>query len=249
MKNFNRKIYALNHNWLNSNKIDTVHNIPVEYYKMGQFDKAEKHYQKAYELMPDSYGRVESHCFGCEGIFSGKLGQGIAESVFSRLVIERPDKPQVHYLLGHLRVSQGRKLEAKTHFYKAVELDPDYINAWQELSSIVFRTPSEVKEKDRIIRALYRLSPNNYSILSKLSDTGVAWSLWSGQSSNTVKKGAIYALTSAVAYRAENKRENREDPYFMRNTGSNPGFLIRDKKSTGIVFDILNVFSQKRDFY
>ena len=34
MKNFNRKIYALNHNWLNSNRIDTVHNIPVEYYKM-----------------------------------------------------------------------------------------------------------------------------------------------------------------------------------------------------------------------
>ena len=34
MKNFNRKIYALNHNWLNFSKIDTVHNIPVEYYKM-----------------------------------------------------------------------------------------------------------------------------------------------------------------------------------------------------------------------
>ena len=33
--------------------------------------------------MPDSFGRVESHCFGCESVFQGADAQALAERVFT----------------------------------------------------------------------------------------------------------------------------------------------------------------------
>jgi hypothetical protein len=52
-------------------------------------------------MMPDSFGRVESHCFGCERAFDGERAQSIAERVFTGIAAKRPDNPQVHYLLGY----------------------------------------------------------------------------------------------------------------------------------------------------
>ena len=85
--------------------------------------------------MPESFGRVESHCFGCEGVFHGELAQNIAEKVFGELAAKTPDKPQVHYLLGYLREEQGRYQEALPELQKAVKLDPDYLNAWKHLET------------------------------------------------------------------------------------------------------------------
>ena len=35
--------------------------------------------------MPDSFGRVESHCFGCERAFEGQRAQSLAEKIFTEL--------------------------------------------------------------------------------------------------------------------------------------------------------------------
>ncbi|MES2571955.1 MAG: tetratricopeptide repeat protein, partial [Verrucomicrobiota bacterium] len=101
--------------------------------ELGDFDKAEQYYRRAFELMPESFGRVESHCFGCEGVFEGERAQGIAEKVFTSLAEKMPNRPQVFYLLGYLRDEQGRHEEAAGFFRKAVQLDPDYLNAWEKL--------------------------------------------------------------------------------------------------------------------
>ena len=110
--------------------------MAVQLEQLGQYAEAEKHYQRAYELMPDSFGRVESHCFGCEGVFHSDRAQGIAERIFSSLAEKTPQKPQVHYLLGYLRDAQGRYPEALAEFRKAVELDPEYLNAWKQIGEV-----------------------------------------------------------------------------------------------------------------
>ena len=46
--------------------------LAVRLAEVGKMDEAEEHYRRAYELMPDSFGRVESHCFGCEKAFEGE---------------------------------------------------------------------------------------------------------------------------------------------------------------------------------
>jgi tetratricopeptide (TPR) repeat protein len=104
--------------------------------ELGDNAGAEEHYRRAYELMPESFGRVESHCFGCERAFAGYRPQSIAEQVFNQLAVKMPNNPQVHYLLGYLRTEQDRYADALPEFQKAVKIDPDYFNAWKKIGEV-----------------------------------------------------------------------------------------------------------------
>ncbi len=133
--------------------------LAIQMADLGLFDEAEAHYRRAYELMPDSFGRIESHCFGCERAFSGERAQSLAEKVFTKLVQERPEKPQIHYLIGYLREQQGRYADALKSFKEAVRLDPDYLNAWSKLSNIGERIAISTDDRTAADTALIRLDP------------------------------------------------------------------------------------------
>ena len=116
---------------------------------MGDHDNARKHYEIAFERMPEQFGQVAHFCFGCEGVFTHQQSQSVAEEVLSRLEKSAPQKPQVQYLLGQLRESQGRKAEAYRYFRKAAELDPQYLDAWKaayDLRSDVFLQQDKMDE-------------------------------------------------------------------------------------------------------
>ena len=110
--------------------------LAIHLAETGRMQEAVSHYRKAYELMVDSFGYVETHCFGCESAFRGEIQQKIAEEVFTKVAKERPNKPQVHYLLGYLRETQGRNVEAVEHYRRAVILDDKYLNAWIKLGEV-----------------------------------------------------------------------------------------------------------------
>jgi tetratricopeptide (TPR) repeat protein len=133
--------------------------MAIQLAAMGDNQAAEEHYRRAYELMPDSFGRVESHCFGCEKAFDGEQAQSIADKVFTQLVAERPDKPQVHYLLGYLRGEEERYNEAQTNYLEAVRLDPDYLNAWVKIQEVGEQTLMSSKQRDDIAFNILRLDP------------------------------------------------------------------------------------------
>ena len=136
--------------------------LALRYSELGDVANAEKHYQRAFELMPSSFGRVESHCFGCEGIFQREESQGVADRVFTRLAREMPDRAQVFYLLGFLRESQGRMAEAIIEFRRAVALDPEYINAWKKIAELA-GADLPPKERDEASLSLFRLDPGSGS--------------------------------------------------------------------------------------
>ncbi|RYG48086.1 tetratricopeptide repeat protein [bacterium] len=133
--------------------------LAVQLMQEGRTKEAEEHYRRAYQLMPESFGRVETHCMGCEGVFAGKLAQEIAEETFVALAKETPNKPQVHYLLGYLRESQDRYSEALASYNRAVELDPDYLNAWKELASLSTMVTISPERQNAISAAILRLDP------------------------------------------------------------------------------------------
>ena len=133
--------------------------LAVQLAALGKIAEAEEHYRRAYELMPDSFGRVESHCFGCERVFDGERAQSIAEKVFVQLAAERPNKPQVHYLLGYLRTEQERYNEALTNYLTAVSLDPDYLNAWVKAQEASEQTLMSPQKRDEIVFNILRLDP------------------------------------------------------------------------------------------
>ena len=133
--------------------------LAVRLMEAGRVDEAAEHHRRAFELMPDSFGRVESHCFGCEGAFRGAVAQGVAEKVFERLARERPDDAQVPYLVGYLAEERGDLEAARAGYRAAVDLDPLYLNAWKNLFELGERMRLPEGEEDEALLALLRLDP------------------------------------------------------------------------------------------
>lgn len=132
--------------------------LALRYASSGDSEKAALHYQRAFELMPDSFGRIESHCFGCEGVFKDEISQKLAEIVFTEVAAKPNPKPQIFYLLGYLRQEQGRREEAAEFFRKATAMDPDYVNAWNKLAELADSVPMSPSHRDDIALALIRLN-------------------------------------------------------------------------------------------
>ena len=164
--------------------------LAIQLVALGKVDEAMTHYERAYELMPDSFGRMESHCFGCERAFAGERAQGVAEKVFNQLVAKQPDNPRVHYLLGYLRGEQDRDAEAAQSYREAVRLDPDYINAWKQLAS----TTDDPADRDRAALNLLRLDPRRKHDSADLKTVGDLRALWPA-----VEAAAKFAVPSAPA--------------------------------------------------
>lgn len=144
----------------------------------GRTAEALEHYRRAYELMPGSFGRVESHCFGCEHAFAGEKPQGIAEEVFTRLLREQPAKPQVYYLVGYLRQEQKRFQEAAGHYRKATELDPLYLNAWKKLGEVGAQSGLVPSERDDLEVKLLELDPGQRHVSPNLERVSNLPRLW-----------------------------------------------------------------------
>ncbi|MES2933510.1 MAG: tetratricopeptide repeat protein [Pseudomonadota bacterium] len=152
--------------------------LAIELGKAGLHERALTHYRRAYELMPDSFGRVESHCFGCESVFVDATAQGVAEQVFTDLIARGPTKPQAHYMLGYLRKEQGRFDEAVALFRQAVALDAQYLNAWKHLHALGELTYIEPAERDIARLKLLELDPQQRHVKYKLNEVTDFVVLW-----------------------------------------------------------------------
>jgi len=127
--------------------------------KMGRFDEAKVHFEKAFELMPVSFGPVESHCFGCEGIFQDEKVRTIALAVFRKIIDKQPDNPRVHYLVGMLLEKMKEPKEAANSYRRALELDPKYYNCAVHLHQLLLSDFSTIRQADAFLPQLVKISP------------------------------------------------------------------------------------------
>ena len=188
--------------------------------ELGQHEEAEKHYRRAFELMPESFGRVESHCFGCERAFDGEKAQSIAEKVFTSLAKTAPQKPQVHYLLGYLREEQGRYAEALVHYREAVRLDPEYLNAWKQIESVGREYPLPAADKDAVVLNVIRLDPlgrhsseNNFQ---NVTDLPALWrALEAAAGFQLHPPATLFPLTASRAQLEKAEAASKNEPEAM----------------------------------
>jgi len=177
--------------------------LAVQLSDMGLHEQAEEHYRRAYELMPDSFGRVESYCFGCQRAFDGERAQSIAEKVFTQLAQKTPNKPQVHYLLGYLREEEGRYPEALESYRRAVILDPDYLNAWEKIESISDHVFEPSAERDAVVFNLLRLDPLSHHTAPSFEFVSNLATLWQNMTAASEKRPAkpesLYPLPASKA--------------------------------------------------
>ena len=190
--------------------------------QLGLHDAAEAHYQKAYELMPDSFGRVESHCFGCEGVFNGKHPQEVAERVFQSLTNKSPYKPQVQYLFGYLRQQQGRYGESLKHFQNAVRLDPDYLNAWVKIQDAARHVRLSSADRDEAAFNVIRLDPlgrHAQPNLARVKDLRGLWAaLQEAAEKHPSPPSSLYPLKASAAALEMAQKKNRVDMRFRSRT-------------------------------
>ena len=185
--------------------------LAVELSRAGRHQEAEQHYRRAYELMPDSFGRVESHCFGCENVFESRRAQSVAESVFQSLLKKTPEKAQVHYLMGYLRKEQGRHAEALEFFRAAVAIDPEYLNAWKQLYEAGGHIHVDRGERDVIALKILALDPQLQHSSPELNEVVDINRLWRGVEAARRLAAAqprqLYPLAASAAHRVETRAQ------------------------------------------
>jgi tetratricopeptide (TPR) repeat protein len=183
--------------------------LAVQLGKAGLHDEALKHYRRAFELMPDSFGRVESHCFGCESVFSGPSAQAVADEVFTRLLDGNTTKPQAPYMLAYLRKEQGRFEEAVVLFRRAIAMDALYLSAWRQLNELGDKTYIDAAERDIARLRLLELDPAQKHVRYQLGEVAVLPALWhaiarqNAERGNTAKLEPVHALAASIRARRE----------------------------------------------
>jgi tetratricopeptide (TPR) repeat protein len=177
--------------------------------ELGRNEEAESHYRRAYELMPESFGRMESHCFGCEGAFNGRRAQSVAEKVFTQLAVKTPQKPQVHYLLGYLNEVQLRYTDALPFYRQAVALDPDYINAWKHIEELREHVALPIADRNAAALNLLRLDPQSRHVTPKLEEVSDLPALWKGvETAAKFQAPILNKLYPLAASKAELEKPN-----------------------------------------
>lgn len=173
--------------------------------------------------MPDSFGRVESHCFGCEGAFKSRMAQLIAEEVFTELSSRPNVKPQVRYLLAYLRFEQERHPEATASLWRAVEADPDYLNAWQKLKELASEGDAAVsaEEREKIELNLLRLNPfesMRYFEIEAIDNLPELWKILEGKLAQQVTFPAkLIPLPASERFMKEQAQADQAMPWRERN--------------------------------
>ncbi len=148
---------------------------------MGSMEEAKKHYQIAFERMPEQFGQVANVCFGCEGVFTHRESMSVAEEVLTRIAKASPEKPQIHYLLGQLRNAQGRMIEAYQSYRRASSLDADYLDAWREayrLRKDVLLSDEETNEIAIKMLSLDPMGRHSADTFDDVSDLPTLWSIF-----------------------------------------------------------------------
>lgn len=183
--------------------------LAVQLGRQGFQDEALKHYRRAFELMPDSFGRVESHCLGCESVFAGPSAQAVAEEVFTGLAKRNTTKPQVSYMLGYLRKEQGRYEDAVALFRRAIALDALYLNAWRQLNDLGEKTYIDPDERDIARLRLFELDPRQRHVRYQLDEVADLRTLWRAiarvddERAGVAKVEPVYPLSASLLARQE----------------------------------------------
>ena len=197
--------------------------------ELGKTEEAEKHYRIAFERMPEQFGQVASFCFGCEGAFESKHSQSAAEKVLLGLEKAGPKRPQVFYLLGQLRGAQDRYSEAYAYYRKAVEMDPDYLDAWDQIQSMADRIFLPQAERDRISFALLRIDPSGLHScvdFEEIHDLPMLWTvLQSMPRQKVVLPERLLPLVASAARIEEQKKDKSSEFEQYRS-------YIRDSRDT-----------------
>jgi tetratricopeptide (TPR) repeat protein len=154
------------------------------YTRQGSLEQAEEHFKKAVELAPEyepAYvGLVETYIR--KGDISGAI------ETYARFVKVNPKSPTSWLRLGVLQLKGERFDEAEASFKRAMELDPDYAEAYNNLAWLYASMGKDLGEALRLARKAVTLKP-----IASHIDT-LAWVYYKSGRYGEAEKEALRAL-------------------------------------------------------
>jgi tetratricopeptide (TPR) repeat protein len=216
--------------------------LALQLYQQGNFTEAEQHYRRAFELMPGSFGRIESHCFGCESVFEGGIARTVAEQVFTTYLKDHPDKPQASYLLGYLYSELNRPQDALPLFERAVALDPLYYNAWNKLADTAATLPGQGARLNDAQLTLSRLAPSGLFFNADVSYVTDLSSLWKIVAPKVAGNAAtihapVYAFATSAQQLAATSNHPPPDLNTQYNNIQNAAQVLASQNLLNLVFN------------
>ncbi|MEM8962887.1 MAG: tetratricopeptide repeat protein [Acidobacteriota bacterium] len=139
----------------------------VLYHERGDDTRAERLLRSAVALDPEAF--LPAFCLGAVFASRGRLEEAVA--LLERAVAAEP-LPQASYLLGSCRFEMGRLSSSISALSNAVELDPDFEDAWRLLALVYLQRGWHKKSLTALDRA-ERLMPRRlpHRALARLIDT------------------------------------------------------------------------------
>ncbi|WP_406683818.1 tetratricopeptide repeat protein [Seonamhaeicola sp. MEBiC1930] len=126
-----------------SKKPEIVKNIALIYVTNGNNDKAITALKDARAESPDDVNLILTEAnlyYKMDNMEEFKKALEIATSM-------DPKNPELQYNLGVINSESGQMEQARAHYEKAIELDPEYINAYINLSALILGQEGDLVEE------------------------------------------------------------------------------------------------------
>jgi len=118
---------------VNDSNLNFFFNSAVKNHQNGNFEEAEKFYKKVIEINSSHFFSI----FHLASLFAYKKQLVKAETLLNKAITIRPGYVSAHNNLGGILLQQGKHYESLLRFQRATELDPEHINARNNLSILL----------------------------------------------------------------------------------------------------------------
>lgn len=135
---------------------DVYYNMANAYYMLRRYDRAAKNYENALELDPDNIQAIENLSFTY--VKMGQTGKGI--ETLRKLSAEEGHY-RTHYIWGALLHDAGEYKQAEEQLRKSVLLNPDSIEARDELGKVLIRL-DKFEEAIDVFNDILKIDADNY---------------------------------------------------------------------------------------
>ncbi len=114
-------------------QLEVLHfNLGNSYLQQNKYEEAITYYQNTLRIKPD-WAEVHANLGSCFSM-QGKLEEALAS--YQQALAFKPDWAEVYCRMGHIR-KQDKPLEAIAHFEKAIECNPKFSEAHQQLCDLL----------------------------------------------------------------------------------------------------------------
>jgi tetratricopeptide (TPR) repeat protein len=204
------------------------YNLGNSSYMLGRYEKAAAYYEKSLGLSPDDPKTLENLSYTY--VRMGEADKGIG--VLKRIPMDE-GRYRPHYVWGRLFSEAARFTEAEEELKKAVKLDPDVIEAREELGKVLIKLGKN-DEAISVYNDILLLDPDNFSSWYNMAAAHVRAKRW---------KDAAKCFREAVRIRPDSHKSYYNLAMALEESGDRESSIKAYQKSIELQPDFADAYN------